>query len=146
MQHYQNILVPIDFSNASRYALENANDLAKMTKAKLTVLHVVDYIPPAYAAATIPAAFASEELVIERARNQVEELIKDMGDIECDVVIKPGKAKKTIFSEAEKQKTDLIMIGSHDETMAGFTLGSVAHSIIHGADCDVMVVRNDPGV
>ena len=115
-----------------------------MVKAKLTVLHVVDYIPPAYAAATIPATFASEELVIERARAQVEDLIKDMGNIECDVVIESGKAKKTILSEAEKQKTDLIMIGSHDETMAGFTLGSVAHSIVHRAECDVMVVRKDP--
>jgi universal stress protein A len=146
MQHYKNILVPVDFSNASRYALENADDLAKMNKAKLTVLHVIDYIPPAYVAATIPAAFASGELIIERARDQVEELIKDVGCIECDVVIKPGKAKKTILSEAEIRKTDLIMIGSHDETMAGFTLGSVAHSIVHRASCDVMVVRKDPGL
>ena len=144
MQHYKSILVPIDFSKASSYALKNANDLAKMTKAKLTVLHVVDYIPPAYAAATIPAAFASGDLIIERARSHVEDMIKDMGDIECDIVIKAGKAKKTILSEAEIQKSDLIMIGSHDETMAGFTLGSVAHRIIHSAACDVMVVRNDP--
>ena len=144
MQHYQNILVPIDFSNASNYALKNADNLTKLINAKLTVLHVVDYIPPAYAAVAIPASYASVELVVDHARQLVEEQIKEMGITDCDIVVKPGKAKKVILSEAEDRKVDLIVMGSHDETIAGLSLGSVAHRIMQSAECDVMVVRNNP--
>ena len=144
MQHYQNILVPVDFSSASCYALKNADDLSKMIKARLTVLHVVDYIPPNYVASTIPAKYASGELLVERARQQVDELITDMGLKNCDIVIKPGKAKNIIIHEVAEKNIDLIIMGAHDESMSGFSLGSIANRIIHSASCDVMLVRNDP--
>ena len=144
MQQYKNILVPIDFSNVSDYALKNAKDLAKMTGANLTVLHVVDYVPPPYAAVEVPSIYASEELMVERARAHLDELLKELDIDDCDVVVSPGKTRKVILKAVEDKNIDLVMMGTHGETIIGLSLGSVANGIVHNASCDVMVVRNDP--
>jgi universal stress protein A len=144
MQQYKNILVPVDFSKVSGYALKRAYDLVKMVEAKLTVLHVIDYVPPPYAAVEIPSIYASEELMIERAREHLEGLLKELEIDDCDVVVTPGKTRKVILKAVEDKNIDLVVMGTHGETIIGFTLGSVANGIVQNATCDVMVVRSDP--
>ena len=46
MTPYHHILVPIDFSNGSRRAMEKAQELCKLYNAKLTVLSVIEPLPP----------------------------------------------------------------------------------------------------
>ena len=46
MGNYKHLLLPTDLTEASEQAAERASALAELTGAKLTILNVVDYMPP----------------------------------------------------------------------------------------------------
>jgi nucleotide-binding universal stress UspA family protein len=67
---FNNILVPVDFSEPSDRALEVAIDLAKQYEASLTVLHVFD-VPLAYAGMGMSPIDLRTPMV-EAARKQLD--------------------------------------------------------------------------
>lgn len=75
MNAYKQLLLSTDFSNPSEYAAARALNLAKCYESQLTVIHVVDYVPPGYAAAELPRSLASEDLLVERARGHLKKWV-----------------------------------------------------------------------
>ena len=52
-----------------------------------------------------------------------------------------GRPAAEIRAYAEKIGADLIVVGSHGRTGISGLLGSTARGVLHGAPCDVLVVR-----
>jgi len=46
MSQYTHILVAVDFSDTTDKVITKAIQMAKLNKAKLSLLHVVEYMPP----------------------------------------------------------------------------------------------------
>jgi universal stress protein A len=138
---YKQILLPTDFSKPSEYAAARAVNLAQCYDSKLTVIHVVDYVPPGYAAAELPRSLASEELLVERARGHLEKWVEDNKLGDCQQIVKAGSPKGKIVSVARELKADLIVMGTHGEKGLARLLGSTTQAVMHDADCDVLAVR-----
>jgi len=148
MKNVKSILVPVDFSEASRAALAYAAELAARFGAKLELLHVWDvppYIPPE-AMVGIPGSDARSlgQLARDHAREEMARLIADSGGTLpiAETLLESGDPARVIVDLAERRGSDLIVIGTHGRT--GFShllLGSVAEKVVRRATRPVLTVR-----
>ena len=137
------ILVPIDFSDCSKKALQYAIPLAKEHGAAIILLYVV---PPAYV--------AGEYGGIEYAQLQTE--MKASGDAQLqklaaaevpaglfkESLVGVGVPASEIVQAAKTLAADVIVIATHGRTgLKHVLLGSVVESVVRRAPCPVLVVR-----
>jgi universal stress protein A len=140
------ILVPVDFSDASRHALKYAFRLAEAFSAKLTLLYVFAP-PPLPLLPSADVATHSEILRKDLARVQ-KKLIGfskaggpgAVAPSEC--TIRAGVPSHEIVEIAKSEDVDLIVIATHGYTgWKHFCIGSTAERVVRAAPCPVLVVR-----
>ena len=145
MANFQRILVPVDFSEPSRAALETAIEIGRRwPDSVITVLHVYGVPVYAYVEGTVlPPQILSE--IAGAAQDAVAKLCdayKDRG-----VVLRPVSELGTpmdIIRRAEEDKSDLIVMGTHGRTgLPHIVLGSVAERVVRHAPCPVLTVRGE---
>jgi nucleotide-binding universal stress UspA family protein len=137
---FENVLVPIDGSNASLKALNSAIEIAQMSGAQLTILHI------------IPAIEESTKSRIEKFEKQIEKQGQDILDDAANIAKKQKVKFKTnlmrdspghaIVRLAKKGKFDHILMsttgtGSAQDDM----LGSVSNYVVHKAEIPVYLIR-----
>ncbi len=146
---FNRILAPVDFSDSSREALEQAAALAVDHEAKLTIIHV----HPIETTAFMDYAYVEQPEHLSRVCAQAEKKLKEWhGALKhtpyaCTQVVATGNTVDTLISLSEEH--DLIVMATHGRTgLSHFLLGSVAERVVQGAKCSVMVVRphQDPGL
>lgn len=143
MSTYKRILVPTDFSPTSAAAAIRARALADCFGARMTVVHVVDYVPPGYVAPELPANMSSPQALRSRAQAHLEEWMNDNGLAGSEPQIVVGSAKKEIVKLAKELSVDVIVMGTQGETGLARIMGSTTNAVIHDARCDVLAVRSD---
>lgn len=141
MNSYKQILLSTDFSKPSEYAAARAVDLARRYDSQFTVIHVVDYVPPGYAAAELPLSLASEDQLVARARDHLKRWTADHELGDCQQHVRAGSPKSEIVSFAHDSAVDLIVMGTHGEKGLTRLLGSTTQAVMHHAECDVLAVR-----
>ena len=137
------ILVPIDFSDCSKKALQYALPLAKEHEAALTLLYVV---PPAYGASEYGGVdYAQLEASMrEGGEKELAKLAVDevCGEVTADTLVRVGSPAVNILEVARSLPADLIVISTHGRTgLKHVLLGSVAEHVVQRASCPVFVVR-----
>ena len=146
MVEIRRILCPIDFSEASRHALEHAVVLAKWYESRITALHVIHapiFPPPpmlvaGFAEATVPAV-PNHQAREEEVRAWLEPA-RRVG-VKTDVIVDEGNAATRIVEQAKSSQADLIAMGTHGLSgFERFMLGSVAEKVLRKATCPVMTV------
>ena len=142
------ILVPHDFSTHSEHALDWALGLADKWQATVVLLHAVHILPPVV---DIPSAMYVdvEQDQLAAAQRNLEEIRtkKTHGSQTLiDIDVQRGVPFQVICDEAEKQHTDLIVMGSHGRTgLAHVFIGSVAERVMRHSPCPVLVTKlSDP--
>lgn len=143
MSIHKHILLPTDLTEASNCAAAKARALADLSGAKISVLHIVDYLPPKYIAAQLPAKFGTESALVERAREHLVEWTKTAKIGDCDQIVEVGSPKRIIVDTARDRGIDLIIMGSHGDRGLARIIGSTARGVLHDAPCDVLVVHLD---
>lgn len=137
---YKKVLFATDFDETGINAAHKAKKIADENQAELILVHVVEPIP-AYAYPGF-AGFAEVELSI---REQAEKELKNLSDsLHLDSkhqYLEFGSTKNEVLRVAKEQKVDLIVTGSHGKHGLALLLGSTANSILHSAECDVLIVR-----
>jgi nucleotide-binding universal stress UspA family protein len=144
------ILVPADFSEPSRAALDHAATLARAFGAAIDVLHVWE--APSF------APRASGLVSLGAGELSLNELIRRNADEELDAFVEaarkrgvpvhasrtePGVPWHTIVDAAKVGNYDLIVIGTHGRTgLPRVLLGSVAENVVRHAHCPVLSVRS----
>jgi nucleotide-binding universal stress UspA family protein len=139
------ILVPLDFSNCSRKALQYALPFAKQFNAAVVLLHVV----PRRCAIGEKSCVVDYEPELESglrksAARQLNEVVEEFfpGDVRVRVETCLGAEALEIAAEAKKLEADLIVISTHGRTGRAHALaGSVAENLVQLAPCPVLVVR-----
>lgn len=137
------ILVPIDFSECSKKALQYALPLAKEHQAALTLLYVV---PPAYGSSEYPGIDYAQ-VTASLKEGGARELAKLAVDAVCaavpaEAVVQVGSPARQIIEVAKSLPADLIVISTHGRTgLKHVFLGSVAEHVVQRAPCPVFVVR-----
>lgn len=138
----QEILVPVDFSDASRQALIVAGHWAQFFAARLHLLYVIE--PP-----TLPQwGYVFLALREGKLRKEAEEQLKKLRQsvpaaVAVTTEVRSGYgAEYEICQLARKRKTDLIVTGSHGAgPIRRALMGSTAEQVVRHAPCPVLVVR-----
>ncbi len=144
MAQWTKICCPVDFSETSRVALEEAADLARRCAAALTVLHVFE--PSAATTgemqAPVPELFDATAKELERKLAGWKLEAERLGAPAVEQAVISGAAPHEIAAFAREGGFDLVVMGTHGRT--GFrhmVIGSVAERVIREAHCPVLVVR-----
>lgn len=137
---YKKVLFATDFDEVGIHAAHKAKKIADENGAPLFLVHVVEPIP-AYAYPGF-AGFAEVEVSIrEQAEKELSALAKTLGVDAKHRFLEFGSTKNEVLRVAEEQKIDLIVTGSHGKHGLALLLGSTAQAILHGANCDMLIVR-----
>jgi universal stress protein A len=138
---YKAILVVVDLSDDSTLVAQRAKSIALPSGAKLTLLHVVEYVPvEPMGEALLPTVQIEEELVT-RARNRIAGLAAELGLQSCEQLVESGAIKTEIVRTARRINADLIVMGSRERHGLGILVNLTEDTVLHAAPCDVLAVR-----
>ena len=141
----QRLVVPIDFSDASRAALRYAARLASAYSAPMTLVHAVQ-LPRLPAAYGIDVAETNLEEVQARSRSTLEEWGGEV-DVAADklsTVVTTGDPASTILETASTPEALLVMATQGLSGLKRAVLGSVAESVLRRAVGPVLAGRSFP--
>jgi nucleotide-binding universal stress UspA family protein len=145
----ERILCPVDFSEFSTRAFRHAQSLAEHYRAKLVALHVVEMwkYPFADYATTDGGDYANLHASLDKgSREHLQEFVNHCREgIHPEVAICEGRAADSILSFAQREKVDLIVMGTHGRR--GFDrlmFGSVTDRVMRESSCPVLAVREPP--
>jgi nucleotide-binding universal stress UspA family protein len=144
MPKVQRILVPVDFSEPSKKALEYALYFANRFDAKIDVLHV--WKPAEYAGDAMVTLTRSEpELTLStflrnHADRQLTAFLQDVPH--SNRMLESGDPAQVIARVARESGYDLIVMGTHGRTgLSHMMVGSVAEKVVRLAPCPVLTYR-----
>jgi nucleotide-binding universal stress UspA family protein len=145
---YKNILVAIDDSETSRSALVEAMHIARTSKAKLYITHVVDEIllnMHGHAKLDMGNSDSAATSLCVAGRQLLADALQSADGIEAEVILIEAfkrRISETIADKAKELGVDLIIIGRHGQRgLATFILGSVAEQLARISDASVLLVR-----
>lgn len=140
---YDHILVAIDGSKESEWALEKSIETAKRNDAKLLLAHVIDTRSFLLIDSYDPdIAERANKLAIDMLETYQTQAI-DAGVTHVHYEIEYGSPKVKIPKEiAKKHDIDLIVCGATGmNAVERFLIGSVSEHITRYSPCDVLIVR-----
>ena len=142
----EKILIPTDFSESARYALQYAVDLNKVLKARLYLLHVLqdftEFSEYNLSPSILPQLYVEFE---ENAAKRLDTMAANMVPPEtlCDTYILHGVPFYEIIQFAKKEQIDMIVIGSHGRTGIKHVLfGHTAEKVVKKSPCPVLTIRH----
>ena len=148
MKTYERILAAVDFSPASQFALDEAERIVSQCGAQFLILH--SYQVPALAAVAQAPASVYEDFqraVRADAQRRLDGLVAHARarGIDARAVLRQGLPDEEIFDAAEKERVDLIVMGTHGRRgLSRALMGSVASRVVCQSNCPVMTVRGAP--
>ena len=140
--YYKNILVPVDGSEQSYKAVDEAIRIARLNHAKLHVLTVKD-INKYYGAVHkgIVETPGLDQLAQDILVN-CKDIIREQVEYETYEIAGKPKLRIVNFAEEEDKNIDLIVIGATGTDMFDRLLvGSTTNYVINHAPCNVIVVK-----
>lgn len=145
MNDIQRILVPVDFSETSKRALEYASFFASRFDAKLDVLNV--WGPSEYQGDDMVVLTRGEpELTLSTfLRNHADQQLTEFleGVPHVNRMLETGEPAQVIAKVAGEGKYDLVVMGTHGRTgLSHLLMGSVAEKVVRTAPCPVLTYRN----
>ena len=150
---YKKVLFCTDFSENSDCAFDYAFGIAKRDEGVLYILHVIPTTPDPY---NLERWLTKKQL--DKLKSTLQEdrekmfndkylnHIKDKTKVK--IVTKSGREDEEILEFAQKEKIDIIVIGTHGRTgIEHVFLGSVAEKIIRRSPIPVFVIpcKDKPG-
>jgi nucleotide-binding universal stress UspA family protein len=137
------IIVPVDFSQQSEYALEVASSIAKKHGAGIIVLHMLELN---YAMISSSEAYHPEQTVflLKAAEKRLADFLDKnyLKDVKVTPVIKHYKVFSEVNEIAKKHNADLIVMGSHGtDGLEEIFIGSNAERVVRNSDIPVIVVK-----
>ncbi|HTO53763.1 MAG TPA: universal stress protein [Myxococcota bacterium] len=141
------IVVPMDFSPAAHEALEIAKSLAKTAGPTHLVLAHAYYVPVELEQYLVSHGDPFYDRLAKGVTKDLEAILLGLSDagISAEYVARPGVPEAVILELAKEKKADLVAMGTHGRRgLKHLLLGSVAESVVRGADCAVLTVRERP--
>ncbi len=152
---FRKILVPIDGSEHSLKALEEAAQIAKLSSGQITLINVFSVQPivmPEPSTSGYPGrpilSGAEVSRIIEAAQKSGNRILQDgeqrisASGVQVEKMLVEGHTVQEIVRVANEGNFDLIVIGargiSHIREML---LGSVTDGVIHHVHCAVLVIK-----
>jgi nucleotide-binding universal stress UspA family protein len=145
---FTNFLAPISGDVISNKTLKEVSKLAKLMKAKITLVYVSDPMLPYMYMDGTPAYYGISEQTHKKACDDVAKRIfsKAQSQLGSDVIAKTyhiynPNVFQGIIDAAKKSKADVIVMASHKRSgMAGIFMGSDTNALIMHTKLPVIVL------
>ncbi|NPA52205.1 MAG: universal stress protein [Aquificae bacterium] len=156
MHVFENILVPVDFSQITDAVIKSAEFIAKNFDSTVHLLFVVEHLSPLVYVKNLEIFFEPDEeeilqLAEEKLKEEALENLKmyqkklEEKGIKTKILIETGDIVDTILDFSEENNIDLIIIGSHKKGLVNkLILGTVSEKIISKASKSVLVIKGTP--
>lgn len=142
------IIVPIDFSENSEYALQAAAILAKKFDAHILAVHMLELSTVhAYGRETQSDRMEKAFFYTKRAENEFKIFLNKayLNDISVTPIIRHYKVFSELGEVAAEKQADLIVMGSKGSSgLSEFFLGSNTEKVVRHSEIPVMVIKNPP--
>lgn len=141
----ERILIPTDFSETGLLALEHGAFMARLFKADLYLLHVVEVLEFKYNVYDPGLMMRREDEMEEVVSTRLGELaikVREEYGVPVNTIITGGRTASGIAETARENKIDLIVMGTHGAK--GFEelfIGSNAHKTVTMSPCPVITVQ-----
>ena len=140
----QRIICPVDFSEVSEKALQNAIHFARNFESELLVTHVVEPITGGFIGGI--AFEEDQDDIFETEQQQFLEFLEkfDFFNIQWHHMLKRGPAFASILETIDSYKPDLLIMGSTGRVgISRLLLGSVAEKVTRQLPCSFIVEKQD---
>jgi nucleotide-binding universal stress UspA family protein len=137
------ILIPFDFSETASLSLEHAVFMAKLLKADIHLLHIIETVSFTSA---FGAAFGSSDKKIEtESHKKLEEIAHDI-HVKNGITVKcfseVGRIYRKIVEVAKRDAVDMIIMGTHGVSgYKKFNVGTNTSKVVEEAPCPVLSVQ-----
>jgi nucleotide-binding universal stress UspA family protein len=150
---FEHIVAAIDDDTIRRgRVIDATREIASALKSTVVVAHVRELERPGpttgrpttvVSSAATPGPIMLEDAALARAL--VDEAVRTLekDGVEASGVVREGggQTAKELLELAEESGADLIVVGDRGVHVTDLLLGSVAHRIVHGAPCPVLLIR-----
>lgn len=137
---YRHICVPLENSAADEAILQHIRGLARLTQARLTLMHVAD----GFMARNQTRLGLDESDEMREDRAYLERRRRELAEegFEVDCVLACGEPSIQISSLVDEMGCDLIAMSTHGHRfLSDLILGSVASAVRHRSMTPVLLVR-----
>jgi len=137
---YEKILVPVDGSEHSKRALNEAIKVAKMTGGAITILNVTP------SGSSMGSSHKQPDYEMMQNKDRIvlaegQKLVEIEG-ILVETLLLEGQIVDQIVKTAKEGHFDLIVVGARGlSKLEEIMLGSVSHGVTENATCPVIVTR-----
>lgn len=138
------IVVGLDFSAASKRALELAKELAKAAGPAHLVLVHAEYIPVELEQYLLREGDSALQRMSDAVKKDLEKVLVGLQDegLSAEFLTTRGTPEKLIVDIADQKHADLVAIGTHGRRgLSHLLLGSVAERVVRTAKQPVLTVR-----
>jgi universal stress protein A len=141
MSAYQHLLAAISLDELGERVLLRAGDLTRQFNARLSVIHIVEYIP----LETGEALMAAPPDLATQLQAQAQTRLMEMCErcnlaVDQQRVVSGGVAAEVHRAAAELQ-IDLIVVGHHPRHGLAALFSHTEEDIVQRARCDVLAVH-----
>jgi universal stress protein A len=137
---YRNILIPLENSAADDTILGHIKPLARLTGAKLLLVHVAD----GWVARNFNQLQLAESQEMKDDRAYLEERSRELTEAGffCDAVLALGEPSDEIIKLAREKEVDLIAMTTHGHRLVSDLLyGSTADKVRHQVNVPVLLLK-----
>ena len=137
---YNTILVPVENRETDKTILRHIRSLAKLTHARLTLVHVAD----GWAARNYERFKLQESEEMKQDREYLAALSDELRSegYEVNTVLAMGDPATEIIKLARAEPIDLIAMTTHGHRLVGdLLLGSTADKVRHEVDVPVLLLK-----
>lgn len=140
------VLIPIDFSETANLAIEHGAFMAKLYKADVVLVHVIEHNWENFSIVAPEIKFEMPGNMLKIAEEKLTEIAskirKDYG-VDSTTIVVEGNIYKEVVSIVESEKIDIIVMGTHGTS--GFEelfIGSNSYKVVTLANCPVLTVQS----
>ena len=139
---YRHILAAVELDEIAKDVLARAKELSRLFGARLSVLHVVEYLPvdPAGdALLTTPVDLSRERAT--QAESRLREWCQAAGIGADALKVSVGAITPEIVRTAQESAVDLIVLGHAPRRGLAALFSHTEEGVVHRAPCDVLAIR-----
>lgn len=131
---FERILIPTDFSDVSQRAIEYGKSIAARYNAQILLTHVNQ---PVHSAA--PTSNAVQQATEQQLEQEGAELRSE--GFHLRTISVTGTVREEVLSAVNREKADLIVLGTHGETgLERLLSGSDAEALLRNSPCPVFAI------
>jgi len=145
LKNVKSILCPVDFSEESKLALNNAINIARRYDAKLNILGVLEEHSRGYKGLKLKWNELNE-LGKSEFKDEMDSFLKNFNliDVNWKCIIKTGDPAKKILRTIKTKNADLLVMGSSGKSsFHRMIMGSVTEKVIREVPCTFFTLKTE---